>query len=464
MLAFERDLGMEKFLFGLIVAGILPVLAQAADMEDVARPWRDYWNAHRAQCEADIEVVRKSNGRIVITDENGSPMPGAECLIRQTGSDFVWGCSGLSLGQLGSMEAEYDAKLAEIFNMVTTTFCPGAMRPEPDVWRFDEDSAEIYRRPPSDRVLAFCRKHGLKMKGQPLLCDHWHPKWAMKQTKAEAEVFYREWFRGVADRYGMTVWYFDVVNEAFDTWKRTPDFPLYGGDEELPFVDWAFAEAGKVFPTNCLLGINMGINSTTWDDGPRGGKRYFRLCKRILDGGHRLDAIGFQFHLFGPERMREMLGLKLWHPDSLKESYRTFATLGRPLYINEITIPAVTLPGAAGEALQAEVAEDLYRFWFSCKELKGVTWWNLFDGATWVNEGGSNGALLDRFMREKPAYTTLRRLIKREWNTSFLAKAGDDGAVSFRGFRGTYEAIVMRNEKLRTIKFRLTEDGVVRVR
>ena len=68
MLPFEGDLGMEKFLFGLIVAGILPVLAQAADMEDVARPWRDYWNAHRAQCEADIEVVRKSNGRIVITD------------------------------------------------------------------------------------------------------------------------------------------------------------------------------------------------------------------------------------------------------------------------------------------------------------------------------------------------------------------------------------------------------------
>jgi len=85
----------------------LPLFSQAAEMDDVARPWREYWKAHRSQCVADIEAVRKADGRIVITDENGNPMPGVECLIRQTGSDFVWGCSGLSLGQLGSKNTEF---------------------------------------------------------------------------------------------------------------------------------------------------------------------------------------------------------------------------------------------------------------------------------------------------------------------------------------------------------------------
>jgi len=39
-------------------------------------------------------------------------------------------------------------------------------------------------------------------------------------------------------------------------------------------------------------------------------------------------------------------------------------------------------------------------------------------------------------------------------------KTGDDGSVNFRGFRGTYEAIVKEGEKQRTIQFTLTENGV----
>jgi len=67
---------------GLAVVGAL--VSQTDEIDDVARPWREYWKAHRAQCDADIESVRKADGRIVITDKNGQPMPGVECLIRLT--------------------------------------------------------------------------------------------------------------------------------------------------------------------------------------------------------------------------------------------------------------------------------------------------------------------------------------------------------------------------------------------
>ena len=109
-------------------------------------------------------------------------------------------------------------------------------------------------------------------------------------------------FRRVAARYRTAAWAFDVVNEAFCTRKRTPRFPLYDGDEELPFVDWAPAEAAKAFPDNCELNINMGVDATdwTWES-----ERYYNLCKRILDAGIRLDGIGFQFRLFSKGRLAQ---------------------------------------------------------------------------------------------------------------------------------------------------------------
>ena len=417
-----------------------------ADAKDIAAPWRDYWRARRAACNADIERVRKADVSVVLTNREGKVLVDRPCRIRQLSSDFTWGCNGLLLGQIGETNAAYEAKLSEFFNLVTTTFCPGVMEPEKGHYRFAADSEEVWRRPPSDRVLAFTRAHGMRMKGQPLVCDRWHPKWAMGQTKEEAEAHYREWFRRVAERYGKSVWYFDVVNEAFDARRRTPDFPLYQRDETLSFVDWSFAEAGKVFPRECVLGINMGGAATDWR---KSGRRYYELCARIISKGIRLDAIGFQFHLFNKRAARDFVQLKKWHPNMLRHSYETFSRLGRPLFITEITIPSTILPGESGRALQAEVAGDLYRFWFSRPEIHGVTWWNLCDGAAWGHEDDVKGALLDEKMEDKPVFKTLRHLITQEWRTSLSTRTDSAGRVVFRGFRGTYEADFGNGEVVR---------------
>ena len=419
-----------------VVPAIAAVTASAVSDSELAAPWRKYWAENRARCIADIEANRKADVSLVMKDASGRILKNAACDVRQVSSDFVFGCNGLCLGQLGPTNAAYEAKLSEFFNLVTTTFCPGIMEPKKGQYRFDANSEEIWRRPPSDRVLDFARAHGMRMKGQPLICDRWHPSWAKSQTKAEAEAYYRDWLRRVAERYGRSVWYFDGVNEAFDTPKRTPDFPLYQGDKALSFVDWAYAEAEKVFPKECMLGINMGIASTDWN---LSGKRYFNLCKRICDKGIRLDAIGFQFHLFSREKGERFVRLEHWHPDMLRRSYDEFAKLRKPLFINEITIPSTILPGEAGRDLQGEIAEDLYRFWFSIPQFAGIIWWNLCDGAAWRGEDDVKGALLDEKMGEKPVYKRLRKLMTRDWRTRLSAQTDSGGRLSFRGFRGTYE-------------------------
>jgi GH35 family endo-1,4-beta-xylanase len=405
--------------------------------------WRAYWQAKRPSLNASIERLRKRDYEFTLTNACGRPMANVSVEVRQISSDFSWGCAALSLGQLGAKNKDYEARLSEFFNLLTTTFCPGVMTPKKGKWRFEESKEDdIWRRPPPDRVLAFARKHGMRFKGQPLMCDRWHPSWAKRQTKAEAEAFYTDWFKRVAERYGKSAFMFDVVNEAFDTKKRTPDFPLYCGDEELPFVDWAFAEAQKVFPPECKLDINMGVGATEWKIH---GKRYYNLCKRIVDSGIRLDSIGFQFHLFSNKQLRDFIALKKWHPDMLSEYYRKMGSLNRPLFINEITIPSTLLPGAAGQAIQAEVADDLYRFWFATSEINGVTWWNLMDGAAWKNEDKVKGALLDDFAREKPVYRALRNLIAREWKTVFRTRTDENGTIRFRGFVGNYAVSFMNS-------------------
>ena len=420
-----------------VVPAIAAVTASAVSDSELAAPWRKYWAENRARCIADIEANRKDDVSLVMKDASGRILKNAACDVRQVSSDFVFGCNGLCLGQLGPTNAAYEAKLSEFFNLVTTTFCPGIMEPKKGQYRFDANSEEIWRRPPSDCVLDFARAHGMRMKGQPLICDRWHPTWAKDQTKAEAEAYYRDWLRRVAERYGKSVWCFDVVNEALDASKRTPDFPLYQRDETLSFVDWAYAEAEKVFPRECILAINMGTSSIDWS---RKGRPYFNLCKRICDKGIRLDAIGFQFHLFNRKTGTRFLQLKHLNPDMLRKSYQKFAELGKPIFITEITIPSTLLPGEAGRDLQAEIAEDLYRFWFSVPQISGVTWWNLCDGAAWAGEDDVKGALLDEKMGEKPVYKRLRQLITQDWRTRLSARTDRDGRLSFRGFRGTYEA------------------------
>jgi hypothetical protein len=42
-------------------------------------------------------------------------------------------------------------------------------------------------------------------------------------------------------------------------------------------------------------------------------------------------------------------------------------------------------------------------------------------------------------MEPKPAFFALDELINKEWKTRLTAKADKEGAVQFRGFKGTYE-------------------------
>ena len=157
--------------------------------------------------------------------------------------------------------------------------------------------------------------------------------------------------------------------------------------------------------------------------------------ERALLKGARIDGIGMQFHMFHQGSAEDVVRKTrdFYDPMRLFDVMDTYAKLGKPMQITEITIPAYSEdPG--DEETQAEILRTLYRIWFSHRAMKAIIYWNLPDGP-------------------KPAYRVVRDLFGKEWRTNFERDVG--GQFSFRGFHGTYELEATANGRTVKQEFRL---------
>ena len=324
--------------------------------------------------EKNIHDLRQTDFKLEICDINGKPIKGAAVRIEQTSSDFDFGCNCLWLG-------------------------------------------------PSDRVIKFAEKYGLRLKGQPLMAGSWYPQWAREKKLDETEIkeLYTDYFKRVAERYSGAFERFDLVNEMF----CHTDFPLY--TEDVEYVEWAF----RTVP------IESGEN------------KYYTLLRRMIGNGNPPDAVGFQFHLFGDMILELTENQGAFAFRNLYRQIMAFSTLGLPMYISEITIPSC-FEDVIDEKLQAEVIEFCYRMFFSIPNMRGILQWNLCDGKAWTNEGSWRGGIVDEFLRRKPAYHALEHLIRREWRTAFDTMTDEKAQIAFRGFSGEYD-VTVEKESLKRI-------------
>lgn len=394
--------------------------------------YRAAWDEINPQIDANIEKYRKADFQIEIVDANGAPVPEARVEVRQLDHDFVFGCNGLMLGDMGEKETEYRERFAKLFNLVTTTLCWADTEFEPGKFRFEEGVKDVFRRPPIDRVIEFAKQYHLKVKGQPLFCERWCPEWSSKEPEVLKQQI-KAYFQKVAEHCGKDLDIVDVINEAFCAPRRSPDFVLL--DEEFSMIDWAFEAVKDVFPESVDTELNEAshVNCERYED-------YYQVAKRVMDKNLPIKSLGIQYHMFNRESGMIHLRDERQGLTDMLRAYERFNELGLPLYISEVTIPS-TFEGtrAQGEALQAEMARNLYRLWFSIENMTGIIYWNLKDGLAWKDEGDCLGCLLDQDCREKPSYQALYQLIRREWMTSERLEADANGKAALRGFKGEYQ-------------------------
>ncbi|MBR4994858.1 MAG: endo-1,4-beta-xylanase [Alistipes sp.] len=452
------------------------------------------WNEEeQARIDKDIEKYRKADGELTLTNIARN----SEVKIEQISHKFIFGAHIFNYNQLG--KSEYNERYRELygtlFNSATIAFYwrtfetePGRMRFATEYWDTEEYwnncpnpyDQPHWRRPSTDQLVEFCKEKGIRAHGHVLIWGsrRWHqPEWLQNlMTPSERETFkrlfpnepnrfrdedamseeykqlshdqvaecFKEYLdtlnrvfdnriRIIAERYKSNLQSWDVVNESAADYEsgglienHTVSKTRYGlmpGDMDYK----ALMSAKKYFPEEVKLNINdYHLNQS-----------YNNQISRLLERGCKIDIAGMQMHLFNPKQCVDIAnGAQIQTPSQVRSTIGRLCTLGLPLHLSEITITSPS-NDEKGFMIQAIIAQNLYRLWFSMENMMGITWWNVVDNCGAKGEPSTSG-LFTRDMQAKPVYYALNNLINNEWKTSLTTKADKNGLVQFRGFKGTY--------------------------
>ena len=352
-----------------------------------------------------IERNRKSDALVRVVDGAGKPVAGAKISVTQTGHEFLFGCNIYGFDRSGqTVDAAYKTRFAELFNYATVGFYWSSYEPQRGQPNYEY----------TDRVVAWCGAHGIRMKGHPLLWgdEAGVPKWSNGQP---APAIQRQRVEEILTRYGDRIEFWEVVNEP----SHLP----------APKIDDPYRWARQINPRAYLIVNDYYVMA----DGCPG---FFQLLSNARKNEVPFDGIGIQAH--EPRTTRFPF-------DQVQRILDHYATLGKELHITEFTptsagakITGSHLHGVWDEQAQADYAVKFYRVCFAHPALRGITWWDLSDKHSWLPGGG----LLRADMSPKPAYEELKKMIHQEWMTRAAGGSDAAGQFAFRGFRGPYQVSV----------------------
>lgn len=383
---------------------------------------------------AELEKNRKGDFAVSV-QKNGKPLENCTVTYALERHDFDFGCNLFMLEQYDekAQQDTYYAQWLRLFNTAVVPLYWEGTEPERGYLRYTADTAnDVYRRPPADRVAAFCRKNGVAMKGHPLFWQEFIPRW-LPEKWDELYPLIEKRFAEIAARYADTIPVFDCVNEPSRLFDQLFEYRENGWKCVFPpddYIEQIFALGKRCFPDNTLI-LNEATGAAFGEfRGIFGG--YYLLLEKLLDKGLKIDRIGLQCHVED-----EAYYKNVFQSERLYRLLDTYGRFGRPLVLSEIGL------SCADEETQALAAERLYRVCFSHAAMSGIFWWNLDDNGILCdkerNAAGENlpyGGLV-RNGTPKAAYRVLDRLINEEWHTEGSASA-KDGKIAFRGFFGKY--------------------------
>lgn len=402
----------------------------------------DKWSdpSVRQRIDDGIERNRKGDVHLAFEDAKGRPLKEVVYEIQQVSHEFLFGAN---IFMVNGFDAERENSLfasnfMRLFNYASAPFYWKTLEPEPGKLRFEASSEEIYRRPPPDMVLDFCRGQNLTIKGHTLVWEnptHSMPDWVPNDPEKILPLIDKR-IREIAERYGESIKIWDVVNESL---QMHPGVAM-----PKDYVFESFKKAEKYLPDAQLL-INE-VTGQSWDNLRHANSPYYLQIHNLLCRGAKIDGIGLQFHFFSEDSFNKVVTGEAMTPDILFRALDLLSDFDKPLHVTEITIP--TLPATAeGEEIQAVVTENYYRLWFSHPKVEAITWWNMVDETAVPGEDKWKGGLLRRDFSVKPSFTTLDKLINVEWKTRLNGKsAGPE--LDFRGFYGTYKIKIKKGRKV----------------
>ncbi len=281
----------------------------------------------------------------------------------------------------------------------------GPIHPQPDTFNWE----------PADRIVAFARENGLKVRGHTLCWHNQVPSW-WYQDDAGADLSkdsllarMKDHIFQVAGRYKDDIYAWDVVNEAIsdkqDEFYRDSKWYQICGEE---FIQRAFEYAHEAAP-NALLFYNdySEIN-------PVKREKIYQLVKNLKEAGVPIDGVGLQGHWSIYEPSEEVL----------RSTIDAFTDLGVQIQITELDVSVYPKEHSRRartaedddtlteemKTKQAEQYEMIFRVFREKKDaIQAVTFWNISDRQSWLDNFPVQGRkdyplLFDQNFQPKESY------------------------------------------------------------
>jgi GH35 family endo-1,4-beta-xylanase len=368
---------------------------------------------------------------VVGVNAGGRPLADAEVRVEQLRHAFGFGNIGFELLEhLNGNGAPGDDELAQLF---LDAFDLAVL---PFYWADFEPADGHPRTDRLRRAAEWFARHGVRVKGHPLVWHTLAPAWLLGRSNAEVLQAVRGRIRREVAGFAGLLDTWDVVNEAviapvFDNGDNAIT-PLIADVGRVEFVRRSFADARLANPAVALHVNDFDLSA-----------RYEELVEELLAADVRIDGIGLQTHMHQGYRGEER-GL---------EVADRFARFGIPLHFTETTLLSGDLMPAEvvdlndyvredwpstpeGEDRQADELERHYRSLFGHPAVASITYWGLADRGAWL---GAPAGLVRPDGTPKPGYSMLRDLIRREWWTPPATLRTDAaGRVTVSGVKGDY--------------------------
>ncbi len=242
----------------VIAMGMIVSLPMFPVFAGVPETYSKLWSDISRKIDQNIEQYRKGDALIEVVREDGKPVKEATLEIHQKTHAFLFGCNLFVLDQLDTPElnSKYEKAFAGLFNFATVPFYWGDIEPKEGKLRFEEGSPHIWRRPPPDRLVKWCKAHGITLKGHALMYvkNKFMPDWTIRDNGEKFRTQCQKHMADIAGRYARDFVVWDVVNEEIPRLANLKEWHVVPDD----FLAWSFQEAGRLFPKDAKLMINDG--------------------------------------------------------------------------------------------------------------------------------------------------------------------------------------------------------------
>ena len=366
---------------------------------------------------ARLRILKKRTRRVLLTinDKNGNPIKKSSIKVELKRHDFQFGVALLAwqLTPEFNPERYQEYRKFLVDNFSATSFI-NTLKWHP--WAGDWGNK--FNQNIAISTLKWVEKQKLPFRGH---CMVWPRKTSVSNAMAKLleaknpnkDLIEKKILNHIEDigsktSFWMDEW--DVLNESIPC----HDIQDICGDQVM--IDW-FKKAREVLPRNVKLALNEYSILSVLSDTDKMSKHEKRI-KYLLDGGAKVDVLGFQSHMGGA-------------PPSPKQIYKVLNRFSKfKLGIRATEFDMKT----DDKSLIYDFTRDFFTVLFSHSSVIGIQIWsidNLFD-----KEGNLT-----------PMGQAYKDLVLDKWKTLKKGRTDSNGNFSFRGFFGQYDVILKVNGK-----------------